>query len=388
MKHFSIPILTLALLLSACSGRTDAPQTDFVSETASAETEAPAITEISPRDEAFITWYGRNIETDGAVFFDYTAAGFTVRFRGTKLDLTFTATEWNNDTYRPYITVITDGEEYRSAPVYALDSSIKTVSLELPEGEHTVRVLKRSEAHRSRAALTKAVTDGTFLPAAARPELLIEFFGDSITCGYGNRADAAADFTTDTEDGLATFAFMAAEALGAESSMIAKSGIAVHMNKWNSTMKMADLVGLASYHTEGGYEPRRQADAAVIYLGVNDRGYIAEASSAAEKEQRFADFTRTYEDLVRDILSLYPSAKIVCCTGMYGEATEMGPHIRAAIENAAAAAGIPAGEQLYYLELPSMTAEDGRGAHGHPTVTSHERAARVLTEKLAEILER
>jgi len=399
MKHIFSLLLTLSLC--ACSavgpggGSTDdtttpdtttppAPET-----TTPPETCPPAVTEIRPDDETYVTWYGRTANgAAGRVYFDYTASGFTVCFRGSKLELTFAATEWNNEKARPYITVITDGEDYLSAPVYALDKSTQTITLELEEGEHTVRVLKRSEAHQSRAALTKAVTDGTFLPAAARPEVLIEFYGDSITCGYGNRSETPTGFSTETEDGLATYAFRTAEALGAEASVISKSGIAVNLNVWENPLKLGHLVKRSSYHTQSEFKPERQADVVVIYGGVNDRSYVSQASSASESKQRLENFTTAYTEMLGDILSLYPSAKIVCCTGMYGEASTMGPRIRKAMTNAATAAGIQEEGQLYYLELPAKAAADGIGADGHPSVKTHERGAEVLTEKLKEILGR
>jgi len=141
MKHIFSLLLTLSLC--ACSavgpggGSTDdtttpdtttppAPET-----TTPPETCPPAVTEIRPDDETYVTWYGRTANgAAGRVYFDYTASGFTVCFRGSKLELTFAATEWNNEKARPYITVITDGEDYLSAPVYALDKSTQTITLE------------------------------------------------------------------------------------------------------------------------------------------------------------------------------------------------------------------------------------------------------------------
>jgi hypothetical protein len=64
----------------------------------------------------------------------------------------------------------------------------------------------------------------------------IEFYGDSITCGYGNIAPTSwEDFSTSTEDGMQTYAFLTAEALDAECTVLAKSGIPVNQTVYGKS---------------------------------------------------------------------------------------------------------------------------------------------------------
>lgn len=384
MKRIAALFLLVCLMLTACGEKDDAdPDGTTAADVATGcggETTAvvPDVREISLSDETRITWYGRNIETDGAVYFDYTASGFAVRFSGSRLEMTFTATECTDPDRRVYLSVITDGGDFRDPMIVALDEAEKTVVLELEHGVHEVRVLRRSEARCSRSALTQITTDGTFLEAPSRRERLIEFYGDSITCGYGNIAPTAwEDFSTSTEDGMQTYAYLTAEALNAECSVVAKSGIPVNQTIWGKSETIRDLATRASYYDDSAYEPKAQPDAVVIYGGVNDCSYLTGGGST-ERALRTAAFTEEYTALLTALRQLYPDARIVCCAGMYDETF----YIEDAIRDAIAACG---DDRILYCELPACEAEDGIGA-GHPTVASHEKAAAVLTEVLKAAL--
>lgn len=330
--------------------------------------------DITPQNGTFIKWFGRvDNMTDGSVKFDYTASGFEVKFRGSKLMLTLDSTNYNNASFRAYVTVIIDGEDYKNAKYYALDEQNKLITLELSAGEHTVRVLKRSEALRSSASLKKIETDGVFLQPDARRERYIEFYGDSITCGYGNKSSSTNDpFTTATEDGLATYAFLTSEGLGAECSVISQSGIAINKNVNEDVLNLPALVGKRSYTDPGEYKPERTPDVVVIYGGVNDRNYLTAAPNGTESGARAQAFIDKYAAMLEDILMRYPGVTIFCCCGMYDETSAMGILIKRAINKVGS-------ENVVYTVLPAMEGQDGRGSQGHPTYISHEKAAAALT---------
>lgn len=55
----------------------------------------------------------------------------------------------------------------------------------LAPGPHTVTVQKRTEAEQGRTTLYGIEADGALLDLPPAPSRLIEFIGDSHTCGYG-----------------------------------------------------------------------------------------------------------------------------------------------------------------------------------------------------------
>ena len=337
--------------------------------------ESPELTEckdINPHDTVFIKWFGRTDKmADGSTGFDYTASGFEVKFKGSKLDVVLQSTNYDDETNRAYVTVIVDGENYREAPHYALDKLRKTISIELDEGEHTVRILKRSEAKWSRVFLKSIETDGVFLKPDPRREHLIEFYGDSITCGYGSVSSSTDKFSTATEDGLAAFAFITAEALGAECSIMSQSGIAINKNIWEAENNLPMLVGQSSYYNKNEYSSQRAPDAVVIYGGVNDQPYITSAPTHTEMARRQSAFVDAYSDMIREILEKNPDTVVFCCTGVYGEADYMGTLIKQAIDAVGS-------DRVVYTVLPAKTAADGIGADGHPTYKTHEKVAASL----------
>ncbi|MBQ2712719.1 MAG: hypothetical protein IJF71_05005 [Clostridia bacterium] len=362
MKKTVVLLLALVMALFVCGCNPKSPE---ITEKA----------EITLQDADFITWYGRtDVNKDGSVNFDYTASGFEVKFRGTRLSMNFTATAWQSDINRPYVTVITDGENYRTAPYYALDTQNKTLTVEVEEGEHTVRVLKRSEAAMSRVCLNSiSVENGVFLRAAERRERFIEVYGSSTTAGYGNVDCTAEDnFSTRTEDGLATYGFITAEALNAECSILALSGGAVKTNVWGNEDNIPKLFARATYYNHSPYEPARIPDVVVINAGANDNTYINQ-STGAEKEARKQAFISAYAAFLNDLRAKYPGVKIFCCMNMANEGSTMEYLIGLAIN----AAGYDT--DLVLLSLPSYIG-DGVGADGHPTYVTHEMAAAVLDQ--------
>lgn len=376
MKRICALMAVLCWMLGGCAGGSTEETTAAETASAPAETTAsvPAVREIAPTEEKYITWYGRNIVSEGAVYFDYTAAGFSVRFTGSRMEMTFVSTNSSNPDRRVYLSASVDGTPYAEADVIALDEAEKTVVLEMEPGEHTVTVLRRSEARYSRSALTALSVDGTVLDAPDRPQRRIEFYGDSITCGYGNIAPTAwEDFSTSTEDGMQTYAFLTAEALEAECTVLAKSGIPVNQTIYGKSEMIRDLAVRASYYDDADFVPGDPPDAVVIYGGVNDCSYLLGGSSI-EQKLRGEAFIGEYTALLTELRRLYPEAKIVCCAGMYDETYYTEPLILAAIEGMKDSG-------ILYCELPPCDPEDGVGA-GHPTVASHKKAAAVLTEFL------
>ena len=384
MKRICTLLVLLSLTLGACtaapSTTSEETTTSASADTTAAETVSAedAITKIAPTEESYITWYGRNIVTDDAVYFDYTASGFSVHFSGSRLEMQFSATECTNPDRRVYLSASVDGTPLAEATVIALDEPEKTVVLEMEPGEHTVTILRRSEARWSRSALLSLVTDGTFLQAPAKAAMRIEFYGDSITCGYGNIAPTSwEDFSTSTEDGMQTYAFLTAEALNAECTVLAKSGIPVNQTIYGKSETIRDLASRASFYDYNDYTPDSQPDAVVIYGGVNDCSYLIGGTGTEQKLRRDA-FVEEYTALLRKLRQMYPNAPIVCCAGMSDETFYTEKLILSAIEACE-------DSSILYCELPACDPEDGTGA-GHPTVASHKKAAAVLTEFLKTTL--
>lgn len=385
MKRLISLTLAAALLscLSACGKPADTVVTDTTpGDTSAAEStaETPAEkTRIELDDPEYITWYGRVEKDGGAVRFCYTASGFEVRYRGSALEMVLMGESYSDPDRRVYVSVMTDGQT--AAEVYELDKSSNKIKIELPEGEHSVKVLKRSEASMSGAELESLSVDGAFLPVTPRTDRFIEFYGDSITCGYGNLAPASTvGFSTKTENGLQTYAYLTSEALGADCSVLSGSGLAVCQSVFSNGVLIPDLISRASYYNSDAYISARVPQAVVVYGGINDLTYINSASDSDELKARRTAFIEAYTAMLNEITSRYPGVAVFCCCGMYAENNTLGTLIKKAIE------GSDSPQSIHYVKLPTADRENGIGADGHPNAASHQSAAAALTEQLGKIM--
>ncbi len=332
---------------------------------------------ISVTDGMFVHTYGRMDKEDDGLWLEYTATGFSVNFVGKKLNLTYVVEESYPENFTPYVTVVVDDESYEEAAYYACPKS-GIISVETDDGHHTVRVYKRSEGQRSRVKITGVYTDGYFVENRQYSDRLIEFFGDSITAGYGNRSVGSGFYTKD-QDGLATYAFLAAQELDAEVSMVAASGKAINMNIWEADLKIPDLLDYTTFTNTAPYVPARIPQVVVINGGANDAPYINQATDSNDRKAREDAFVEAYAQFLQAIVEKYKGTTILCCTDMMGEGSVIEPLIQEAISRAAV-------ENVHLLTLPSIYQDGEFGADGHPTVVTHQKAAIVLEEKIREIM--
>ena len=332
---------------------------------------------ISVTDEMFVHTYGRMDKEADGLWLEYTATGFSVQFVGTKLNLTYVLEESYPENFTPYVTVVVDDESCEEAAFYACPKD-GIISLVMDEGYHTVRVYKRSEGQRSRVKITGVYTNGYFVENKEHSERLIEFFGDSITAGYGNRGFGSGFYTKD-QDGLTTYAFLAAQKLNAEASVVAASGKAINLNMWNGDIKIPHLLNYTTFSNASPYVPERIPQVVVINGGANDMPYINQAVNEADAKAREEAFVEAYTQFLKDIAEKYEGTTILCCTNMMGEGSVVKPLIEEAITRAAV-------ENVHLLTLPSAYQDGPLGADGHPTVVTHKKAAVVLEEKIREIM--
>ena len=248
--------------------------------------EPPVATAAGKELADYSNLYGRTYFSEGnAGYMLYnSASGFEIAFRGTSLAVTWRAAgSWN-----VYFSVLLDEERDTQADVRTIAvgglKSVRTVLAEgLPEGEHVIKVLKRTESSKNFIALQKAETDGELLSPPARPSLRLEFYGDSMMCGLGamrelteqngvwtdnpaDRADPA------MENPMLSYAGVAAELLGAEAQFFGRSGIALRYTNENASVYRnyrSIAVDLPPEETPYDYETF-SPDAVVIGLGGND----------------------------------------------------------------------------------------------------------------------
>ena len=121
--------------------------------------------------------------------------------------------------------VVVDGKPTKILTTKGKGASYR-VADSLPPGEHTVELVKRTEAFCGNTQfLGFQLSEGGRLLEPASAKHRIEIIGDSISCGYGNEGKSETEhFSPTTENAYLTYGASPARELGADCVVVAWSG--------------------------------------------------------------------------------------------------------------------------------------------------------------------
>lgn len=276
----------------------------------------------------------------------------------------------------------------------------RTYSLFEAEHEevHVVRILKLSESAMSTIGIGEiSVTDGDILPTAKK-RFLVEFVGDSITCGYGvDDEDENHGFTTGTEDVTKAFAYRTARSLDVDYSCVSFSGYGVvsgytedgainsaevlppHYERTGFSYAKSGISGAGFAIEDIPWDfSKRTPDVVFINLGTNDASYCGEDTEKQEQYQQ------CYIALLKIIRRNNPGAYLVCGLGIMGDV--LYPALCSAVERYKKETGDMRIETVYFEAIRPET--EGYAANFHPTARTHIRAGGVLAKKLKAVFKK
>lgn len=273
-----------------------------------------------------VRWIGRTEETENGVNVCNTAAGFAVKFTGTRVSVTFKAENALSDGKRPYFTASVDGEVAPAGKRFALTASTQTVAVaeNLAYGTHVLTVLKESEPEHGLTAVTAIETDGEFKTAPEHKGLKFQILGGSGISGHGCLGSAGEEWTTENSSSLRGFGYLAARAFGAECQFVSNSGMGLVWGYRGVTplTQAYETAGLyAEYNDDGTTKAvvgkgewnhtSWVPDAVIVNIGGNDYNSHINLLSGTAREQAETEFKAAVVSLLDRIHALYPSAKIV-----------------------------------------------------------------------------
>lgn len=341
---------------------TDETTAEATDDTTEVETEAPYVYEqhtystLECTDKLKIT--GRSIATDKGITADWSGSGieFRARCHG---NVKVTVTSSHSFTFKLYV----DGNKPTAFSVTPGTRSY-LIAMGLDKGEHSFRLVKQAAVEASNSGVLSTIDaielKGDLLDRPADAPYLIEFIGDSITCGVGSLAE-------DAPNAPGSYAYLCAEQLAADYSMVSISGIGLlKSTARHNGLTMLSTYSLNNYYRDmlKKYTPTRQADLVVINLNTNDKG-----SMTADQEEVYKATAKALLQQIRQIHG--EDVKIVWVYGMM-RGYNTGYCDIWADEVLAELGGEAAG--YYSKELPLNT----QGAASHPSTKGHQTAARVL----------
>ncbi len=329
---------------------------------------------LSDVSEPRIAVYGRTKfdDTLNAQMLYFSASGFDVAFYGTELKAVFCRE--SGDTYVPYLSVFVDGESRSEVVPIGSDRVVRveskaaaeyTLVSGLEQGWHIVSVRKRTAFQRGSTqmdtvGIQSLSTDGCFGYVPDKPDLRIDVYGDSYSCGYGNLEDGSSMTSENTDANLAYHALLADE-IGAELTVMAASGWGVYRgndgtNVWSWADKY-DKLNTKSAETV----PTSGADVIIINLGTNDV-----AGGAFSVTDTTEAFKAAYTGMLTGLREENPEALILCTYGFVSTNTAC----RTAITEVVADMNDDNIKAYFYTTVHSAT--------GHPDVANHRNGAREL----------
>lgn len=313
-----------------------------------------------------VNLYSRTYVSAKRVTLDNVCSGYDIAFAGTTLSGNFNVS--GKSKLRVFIDGDAEGKEI------LLEKSGSVVLCELPAGVHTVRVLKASSPQYNSVTVpvgSAFQTDGEFLRAPEKSGLKIEFIGDSITAGCGSLGNASHhDQTVENSDATKTYAYLTAQALGADFSMQALEGVCAR----DGAVNAYDTYTRYGYNLSATFDPKKfDADVIVIGLGENDMWHATSPLFSYTVEQ----FRTDYADLLRLVREHHPDSAIVCAYGMMPSSSTK--QAEETILNAIA----DTGDQNVF---PVKMLSNETGGAFHPNLATHRQNAETLTALIREIL--
>jgi hypothetical protein len=313
--------------------------------------------------------YGRTLtsEKDGVELIS-SAAHFGFTFEGQECRLYVTLSTAQSHNYLQYEL----DNVYQKRLRVANGSAGPIVISAAAGGKHTVWIYKATEAHTGPIFIQKIA--GTKVRPVARPSLpLIEFIGNSITCG------AAADPSEvacgkgvyhDQHNAYYAYGPRTARALNLNYILSSVSGIGIYRNWNNDGPAMPQVFGKSDFQNTGSRNwnfGRYQPQIVSVALGTND------FSNGDGKKARLpfdsSAFVSAYIKFVQQVKANYPAAKIALLSSpmINGERRTLLQNCLSAVKAAIDRTYPSANPVALYFFKPMQA----RGCSGHPNVEDH-----------------
>lgn len=278
--------------------------------------------------DTHIHYMGRVIMQDEAAELSWSGTSLRINFKGTGVKATL-RDEHGVNTFN----VIVDD---KVVSVLHPDTIQKQYILAsgLTPGNHSVELFKRTEWAMGKTWFYQFALDknSLVLPPPPVKKRKIEFFGNSITCGYADEDSSGRDRgTAPYENGYLSYAALTARHFDAEFTNTSRSGIGILVS-WDPLIMpelydRADATDSESKWDFSKYTPQVvvinlfQNDAWITKLPENNQFKARFGTKAPSDDQ----IIKAYKEFVKNIRNKYPKAQIICALGSMDATKEGSP---------------------------------------------------------------
>lgn len=330
-----------------------------------------------PANNAEIEYTGRIDFSDPlAPKFSYSGVSIRACFSGTSI-----AVIMDDNIGKNYYNIILDG---KLLDTLRIDIEKKTYQLAegLENTTHEIEIFKRTEQEFGKTRFFGFVIDkgNSLLTIVNKRDKLIEFIGNSITCGYGNEGLNGGIFGPTTENHYLTYAAITSRNFNARHLAVCKSGIGIYRNYNGPADGNTDC--MTNYYTRTflydenpKYSFAEIPDLVCIDLGTNDFSTTGGDS---------AKYVSNYFRLIDTIQTKYSMLDIICLLGPMMSGTPLS-NVRKYLQFVADSANSKGKGNVYFFEMSAQTGDLGIAIDYHPTVAQHKRNAQELTQFIKSI---
>ena len=317
-----------------------------------------------------ISYVGRTVVESGSVSFDWSATTIRLRFKGSTLQIKC------SDTHKDYFNLWMDKAQ-SAVPdeVITVEGDTLITLFKGKKGVHQLILQKRTEGEQGCVKLEEFISDGTFLQAAQPKGRLIEFIGDSYTCGYGTEAaDRNSPFLPSEENPSLTYADILARYFDAEAVHISHSGRGVVRNYGDYNQQENMTIRYAQAYDEysaQAWEASYQPDLVLIYLGTND--------FSTGKQPSLRAWCESYKNLLLKIREFHGEQVPILCVASKADET-LGLWVKEAVRRS----GL---EGVYATQIDSYAhnEDEDLGASWHPNYKGHRKVASIMAPYVATL---
>jgi hypothetical protein len=330
-----------------------------------------------PANDQAIEFTGRiDFTNPQAPKFSYSGVSIRACFSGTSI-----AAIMDDDTGQNYYNIILDGKMLDTLRI-GVGKKTYNLAQGLENSVHEIEIFKRTEQMFGKTQFFGFVVDGgtTLSAIVHKRDKLIEFIGNSITCGYGNEGVNGGVFGPTTENHYLTYAAITSRNFNARHLAVCKSGIGIYRNYDGPAAGNTDC--MTNYYTRTflydenpKYSFAEKPDLVCIDLGTNDF-----STSGCDS----AKFVTNYLRLIDTIQTKYSMPDIVCLLGpmLSGSSLTLCRRYLNAISNRA---NLKGKGNVSVFEMSAQTGDLGIAIDYHPTVAQHKRNAQELTTYIKSI---
>lgn len=277
-------------------------------------------------NDPHIHYMGRVAMRDSAAELSWSASSVKINFSGTGVSVTLRDERSDNN----YNVIVDDSVMSVLHP--EKDKKDYVLASGLANGKHKLELFKRTEWAMGKTWLYKLMLDkgGKILTAPPTLKRKIEFFGNSISCGYADIDTTGQDRgSSPYENGYIAYTAITARHYNAELYNTSKSGIGITVSWFPMVMsEMYDRLDATDPSTKWDFS-KYTPDLVVINLFQND-SWIVKMSDNEQFKAKFGTTAPTpefiinaYQSFVKSVRGKYPKAKILCILGSM-DATKTG----------------------------------------------------------------